>query len=327
MTSTRGKLFRATALLLLAAAAAAPVSAQIGGLKKKVRAAAGAPAPAEQGGRPVAAAGTGGEVLVLDDEVLDRLVAGIRAGQAERAAAAKSDTPYGRYNRAAAAYEEAKLKCDAAAQTHYQRMAASPAMMEKNNAYLEKMMAAMERQDTAAQRMWGDSMAALQDPSCTVKMPEKPGDYFDHQSAMEAQAEKKELETSGFDRRELGQVRDRVIAIIQDAPPPDVSPSEKEAVDKREAQLKQLMGLEPPPAAPAPKPAPPAAAAAPPPAAPSATPAQAAMGDCMAKNSEKHKKEIERLSEKLNAASEAGNTAELMALADSLQRLQMAGCQ
>ena len=316
---------RAVAFVVLAAATAAPVAAQIGGLRKKIKAATGAPETPDKSAQPTAAA-EGGGTLVLDDEVLDRLIAGLRAGQAERDNAAKADTPYGRYRRAEAAYAAAKPKCDAAAQTYPQRMAADQKLMDKSNVVLEKMIAAQQKQDTTLQRVYADSMLALQDPSCTVKQPVQPNGWLDAQRDADARAEEQELKVSGFDRRELGSVRDRAEAILKGAPPPDVSPSEQAAVKKREAELKRMMGLEQAPAAPAQKPA--AAAAPPPPqpAGPAMSPEQAAMTDCMGKNSKKHEKEIERLGERVQAAAESGNTQAAMAIADSIRQLQMAGC-
>ncbi len=314
------------AFVVLATATVVPAAAQIGGLKKKVKAAAGAPAPAEQGGRPGAAAEKGGTV-VLDDEVLDRFIKGIRAGQAEREAAGTADTPYGRYVRAAAAYAAAKPKCDAAAQTWPQRLAANQALMEKSNAYLEKMIAAQQKQDAALQQAYADSMLAIQDPSCTVKEPVKGGDWYDEQRKVDARAEEAELEASGFDRRELGGVRDRVIAILEDAPLPDLSPSERDAVDKRSEELDRLLGRKQTPAAAAPPAQPaPAAAANPPPPGPGMSPEQEALTNCMAKNARKHEKEIGRLGERVQGAYESGDTPAAMAIADSIRQLQMAGC-
>ena len=123
-------------------------------------------------------------------------------------------------------------------------------------------------------------------------------------------AQEAELKASEFDGRESGQAKDRAIAIIQDAPPPDVSPSEQQAVDKREKELKDLMGLNPPPEARTPKPAP-AAAAAPPPT-PTVDPAQQAASECMAKNARNNEKDIERLGNLAAAAADAGDVAKAM---------------
>jgi hypothetical protein len=46
----------------------------------------------------------------------------------------------------------------------------------------------------------------------------------------------------------------------------------------------------------------------------------------MVRNSKKHEKELQRLGEKVQAASQAGDMATVMALADSVNRLQTAGC-
>jgi hypothetical protein len=314
---------RAVAFVVLAAATAAPAAAQFG-LKKKLKAAAGVPETPDKGAKPTAA--EGGGTIVLDDEVLDRLIAGLRAGQAERDNAAKADTPYGRHRRAEAAYVAAKPKCDAAAQTYPQRMAADQKLMDKSNAVLEKMIAAQQKQDTTLQRVYGDSLLALQDPSCTVKEPVQPNGWLDAQREVDAGAEQQELKVSGFDRLELGSVRDRAEAILKDAPPPDVSPSEHAAVQKRAAELKRAMGLEQVPVARAEKPAPAAAAPPPPPSGPAMSPEQAATTDCMGKNSKKHEKEIERLGKGVQVAAESGNTQAAMAIADSIRQLQMAGC-
>jgi hypothetical protein len=315
------RLVRILALILLALAVAAPASAQID-LKKKLKRAAGG----EKAQPEVAAAGaeTAG-TLVLDDQVIEQMIKGLRAARAHREAAAKADTPYGRYLKQKAAYAEATSKCEAAKQTLVTRMVADPKIGDKNTRYLELMIKASEKRDTAAQRMWGDSIAYLQDPACVVKDPRQPDDWFDQQQAVERSAEQAELEASGLDARETGQAKERILAIFREAVGPEVSPSEQQAVKKREKELKDLLGLNPPPEEREQKPAP-AAAAAPPPPASTATPEQQAAGDCMARNSKKHEKELHRLGEKIQAASQANDMATVMALADSVNRLQTAGC-
>jgi hypothetical protein len=310
-------------LVTLVAATAAPVSAQLGPLRKKVKAAAGVPEADQQAARPTAAGGGGG-VIVVDEEVLDRLMKGLRAGRAEREKAPKEDTPYGRYIRAAAAYEEAQGKCKAGQATLPQRMVADPKIGDRHLRYYELMVAAQQKQDTALQQAYGDSMAALQDPACTVKEPRRPDDWSDQERKMNERSEGKELDASGFDRQELGSVKDRVIAILQDAPPPDVSPAEKKAVDKRADELNDLLGRNPPPAAAAPPPPPPAPA--PPAAATGVSPQQQAQSECMGKNSQKNEKEIERLGQRAAAAAESGDVAAAMVFSDSIRQLQSAGC-
>ncbi len=51
------------------------------------------------------------------------------------------------------------------------------------------------------------------------------------------------------------------------------------------------------------------------------------MNDCMMKNIQTHQAEIEALAKRAEAAQADGNTEKLMAIADTLQRIQMAGCQ
>ncbi|HVJ99213.1 MAG TPA: hypothetical protein VM365_00050, partial [Gemmatimonadales bacterium] len=180
---------RTLALVLLSLAVAAPASAQFK-VPKKVKDVTGA-----EKAKPAAApaATGGGGTLVLDDEVIDQMIKGLRARDAHKAAAAKADTPYGRYQQGKAAYVEAKAKCDAAMQSYPTRITADPELAEKNadktGAYTDKMMAAQQKGDTAAQRMWGDSMAMIFDPACTVKDPPQPSDMYDQQRAVDEGAE------------------------------------------------------------------------------------------------------------------------------------------
>jgi hypothetical protein len=317
---------RTLALVLLSLAIAAPASAQFK-VPKKVKDVTGA-----EKAKPAAApaATGGGGTLVLDDEVIDQMIKGLRARDAHKAAATKEDTPYGRYLQGKAAYAEAKAKCDAAMQSYSTRITADPKLAEKNadktGVYTDKMMAAQQKGDTAAQRMWGDSMAMIFDPSCTVKDPPQPSDMYDQQRTVDSAADAASQQASGLDGREMGSAVDRTIAIIQDAPPPDVSPSEQQAVDKREKELKDLMGLNPPPEARAPKPAPAPAAAPPPPAASAADSSQQAAAQCMSKNAKKNEKEVKRLGEAASAAANAGDVAKAIVYADSINKIQTAGC-
>jgi hypothetical protein len=276
-----------------------------------------------------AAAATGG-TLVLDDEVIERLIKGMRAAKQYRDDAKKANTPYGRHVQAKAAYAEAQPKCEAERQTYVTRMTADPKLQKKSEVYMERFLgflAAQQKQDTAAARSWGDSMAILQGgPACAVKDPPQPNDFHDQQQVVEQGAQEAELKASEFDGRESGTAKDRAIAIIQDQPPPDVSPSEQQAVDKREKELKDLMGLNPPPETRTPKPAPAAAAAPAAPAAPAVDPAQQAASECIANNAKKNEKEIERLGNLAAAAANANDVAKAMAYADSINRIQSAGC-
>jgi hypothetical protein len=318
------RLVRILAVAFLAITLATPAAAQFGVKKKLPK------VPGTEKAQPAAApaAAGGGGTLVLDDAVIDRMIKGMRAAKAYREDAAKANTPYGRHMQAKAAYAEAKEKCDAAMQAYPSRMTADPKLAEKNadktGAYTDKMIAAQQKGDTAAQRMWSDSMALIFDPACTVKDPPQPSDFYDQQQAVEQGAQEAELKTSELDGRGSGQAKDRAIAIIQDAPPPDVSPSEQQAVDKREKELKDLMGLNPPEEREK-KPAPAATAPPPPAAAPVDTALQAA-SECRAKNAQKNEKDIERLGNLAAAAANAGDVAKAMVYADSINQLQSPGC-
>jgi hypothetical protein len=312
---------------LVALAIAAPASAQFGGLKKKLKGAAGQEGASKaDAGAPDG--GTGG-MIVLTDDVVNRLLAGLKAGEAERQAAAKEDTPYGRHRRAEAAYQAAKPKCEQAHQAFGQRMATDEKMANKYQAYLEKVMAAQGKSDQKLALAYQDSLMAMVDPSCTVKEPIQPNDYYDAQRGIDERAEKTEIKTSGFSPNELALVKERTVAILNDVPPPGgASPGEKAAVTAKSPELKPLLGIRDAQSerltktAPAPAPAP--AAAQP---APTLPPGAAAMNDCMIKNVQKHEAEIQALGNRGEAAQRAGNNALMMAIADTIRQIQMAGCQ
>ena len=60
-------------------------------------------------------------------------------------------------------------------------------------------------------------------------------------------------------------------------------------------------------------------------AAPSPNP-QSAVNACMTRNLQTHQAELEALGKRAEAAQAAGDTERLIAIADTLQQLQMAGC-
>jgi hypothetical protein len=328
------------AVAVLALGISTPAWAQFGGLKKRLKAAAGqegaskateaatgeapeAPGQAATGGNP------GGGMIVLSEDVVSRLLAGLKAGQAEREAAAKEDTPYGRFRQAEAGYAEAQPKCQAAQQTFSQRMAGDQKVMDKYSALVEKMVAAQGKGDQKLVTAYQDSAMAMQDPSCVVKQPRQPDGYYDAQRDLDVRAEQQELTTSGYSRSELAMIKERTEGILRGATPPgDASPAEKAAVSARAAELKPLLGIHDQPAARAQKPAPaPAPVPAPAPAAAQASPAASSMNACMMRNTQNHQAELEALGKRAEAAQAAGDTQKLMALADTLQQIQMAGCR
>jgi hypothetical protein len=326
MLSTSGRLAVAARLAVVAFAAcafASPAVAQFGGLKKKIK----PPVKQEAAGAP----SSDGGMVVLTGDVVDRLLTGLTAGRAEREAAMKEDTPYGRYKKGQAAYEEAKPRCEAAQPGFYQRAAADSKMLDKYNALTEKMIEAQGKGDMKRMTVYQDSAMAMMDPSCVVKQPEQPKDYYEAERAAEARAETKEIEASGFSRSEMAMLKERAIAILTNGTPPGgASASEKSAVTAKSRELKPLLGIrevvevrasKP---APAPAPAPTPASAQP---SPEMSARAASMSECMMKNMEKHQTEIEALGKRAEAAQNSGNQARLMAIADTLQRLQMAGCR
>ena len=328
---------RLTVATLALLAVASPASAQYGSLKKHVKGKA-----TEEGASKAADAATGngneaaaaqqpaaGGTVVLTPDVVDRLLTGLKAGQAERAAAAKENTPYGGYEKAKAEYAAAKPKCEAGQATFPQRAAANQKMSDKYSAFTEKMMKAQTKGDMKLMEIYSDSALAMMDPSCVVKQPTQPDNYYEAQREVDTRAEKAEVKASGFSQGELAMAKERATAILQgDTPPGDASAAEKSAVSAKSAELKPLLGMAEPPAARAMKPAPaPAAAAAPAPASPQVSPVAQATTDCMTKNTLDHQAELEALGKRAQAAQAAGDMAKVMAIADTLRQIQMAGCQ
>jgi hypothetical protein len=323
---------------LVALAIATPASAQFGGLKKKIKTSTGqeegtsragrkAPVAAEQGAAP----GDEGGMIVLTDEVVKQLLTGLKAGQAARAEAAKADTPYGRYEKGKAAYAAAQPKCEAAQQTFPQRMAGNQKAADKYSALTEKMVAAQSKHDYKLMGIYQDSAMAMMDPSCIVKKPEQPKEYYQWQRDVDTLVAGHEARGSGFTQNQLAMMKERAIAILQGGTPPGgASPMEKSAVSARAAELKPLLGFAEPPAPQAvkaePAPAPTPAAAAPQ-MDPQMSAAASRMSECMTKNMQTHQADIEALAKRAQAAQTAKDQTKLMALADTLQRIQMAGCR
>jgi hypothetical protein len=326
---------RLTVITLAALTIATPVSAQLGGLKKRVRAKAAQEdpprAPAAANEADAQAPGGNGGMIVLTEDVVNQLLAGLKAGRAEREAAAKQDTPYGRYKKAETAYTEAQPKCEAGQRAFFQRAGSNEKMLEKYSAFTEKMVAAQSKGDMKLMEIYQDSALAMQDPSCVIKQPKRPDDYYTVERDIEGRAEMQEMKASGFNRGELAVLKERATAIVQGAAAPGgASPMEKSAVAAKSAELKLLLGIRQQPAANAAKPAPePATTPAPAPAQPSPEMSAAAssMSACMSKNMQSHQAEIEALGKRAQAAQAAGNNQKLMAIADTLQRIQMAGCR
>jgi hypothetical protein len=310
---------------LVTIALASPASAQFG-LKKRIKAKAAeegvskATGSAEKNAN-AEAPGQGG-TIVLTSDVVNQLLTGLKAGQAELEGAAQEDTPYGRYKKAEAAYAVAQPKCQAAQANFPQRAAANQKLNDKYSAMTQKMVDAMQKQDHKRAEIYQDSAMAMMDPSCVVKRPEQPKDYYEAERAAEVRAEKAEVKASGMSGGELAMVKERVTAILQGSTPGDASASEKAAVSAKSAELKPLLGFKEPTPARATTPAPaatPEPASAAPASDPQASAVASQMGECMSKNIQAHQAEIEALGKRAQAA--------LMAIADTVQRLQTAGCR
>ena len=265
--------------------------------------------------------------MVLDDQLVDQFITGLKAGKAEREAAKKENTPYGQYNRDAAAYEAAKDKCSQAPATFPNRAVADPKFSDRYSAATEKMVKAQEAGNQELAAAWGDSALAMMDPSCIVDQPKQPDDYYDAQRKIDSRAEEQAIKSSKMSRSEFAMAQERTWMILQgQTPPGDASASEKTAVNNRSAELKSLMGRN----SPRPRgslrrrrPARSAAAAAP----SGMSDDQSRVANCMANNAQKHEKEIEALGTRAQAAAQANDMAKTMAIADTIRQLQSAGCQ
>jgi hypothetical protein len=328
-----GALVRAGACVLVMLGVTSPATAQsFGGLKKKLKAAAGQDAAgagqqAAGGSNAAANQAAGGGSVVLTPAVVDQIIAGLKATKEYRENARTGDTPVGRYNRALAAYKAAQVRCDSSHQTFLNRMVSDQKLANQYSELADKMSAALGKGDRETGMKYQEQLLAMQDSSCVVKEPKRPDDYNEFERDIDSKAEEEGVKKSGLSAGEYDMARERAQAILLEAPGPDVSDLEKKAVKAKAKELKSLMGMTEPETERAQKPAPaPEAAPKPPPGQPGLNPAQSDMNSCMAANGQKHEKQIEALGERAKAAQEAGDIATTMAIADSINQLQMAGC-
>jgi len=309
--------------VLVALGMSTPAAAQFKKLKDAVTKKSD-PKPDASAPQPPADGGT----VALTPDVVDHLLIGLRAAQAEREKAAKEDTPYGRYIRAQAAYAAAQPKCEAAHMTWVQRMVADEKLGKRYTATVDKAMAAQQKGDMAGYQAGMYEALAIVDPSCAVKEPERPSDYNELQRAVDERANQANLKASSFTDRELGMASDRVIAILNGSDPPGgASASEKSAVSAKGPELKAAYGIRDAQEQRVAKPGP-AADSTPPAQAQAPTPPPTGPGysQCMVDNIQSHEAEIQALGDRGSAAQEAGNTPLMMAIADTIMRIQNAGC-
>ena len=323
--------FRLAAAALVACILATPAAAQFGGLKKKLKRATSqeeSPAAAQASDPTPAQGGT----VVLTPDVVNQLITGLKAGQAEREAAATSDdNSYGRYRKAERAYTEAQAKCESQRQAW--TMKGNAKELDKANALIEKMLKAQEKQDYKTAALYQDSVNLLQGgPACLIKKPDQPKDYYEAQREVEVRGEKAAVKASGLGAGEYAMAQERAMAILRGGAPTDVPQSEKKAVMDKKAELTRLLWPEEKPVVAEAKPvAQPTPAPQPQPQpTPQVDPQTAAaanqMGMCMAKNIEAHKSEVESLQKQAQAAQKAKDQSKLMSIAQRLQEIQMAGC-
>jgi hypothetical protein len=341
MRNTSGRfagVARAAIVVAITLGLATPAAAQFGGLKKKLKQAAGQEganqaAAQATGATPEAAqassprAGGAGGQVVLTDDVVKQLLAGLKAGKDARAAAAKEDTPYGRYKQSEIAYADAQPKCEAAKQAWSAKAANDEKLMNNYGAMTQKMVNAQQKGDQKLAAVYFDSAMTMMSPSCAVKQPVQPDQYYELQREVDNRAEQSEMKASGLSRSELFMAKERAEAILRGAPGPDISASEKNAVSSRADELKRLMSIEQVTPARAGKSAPATAPApAPAPAAATAPTAGETVGNCVAQNTQRHQPELEALVKRAQEAQKANDTATLRAIADSINGIQMAGC-
>jgi hypothetical protein len=257
MRNTSGRfagVARAAIVVAIALGLATPATAQFGGLKKKLKQAAAQEGANKAAGEATGAApeaadaaapagGAGGQV-VLTDDVVKQLLAGLKAGKDERARAAKEDSPYGRYKQSEIAYADAQPKCEAAKQAWPARAANDEKLMDKYGAMTEKMVNAQQKGDQKLAAVYFDSAMTMMSPSCAVKQPVQPDQYYEVQRGVDNRAEQSEMKASGLSRSELFMAKERAEAILRGATGPDISASEKNAVNSRADELKRLMGIE-----------------------------------------------------------------------------------
>ena len=283
---------RLAILAIVAVTLATPASAQFGGLKKKLKKTEGdAQAPAAD---PTPA--TGGSV-VLTPDVVTKLITGLKAGEAEREKAAHSDdNSYGRYQKAERAYTDAQAKCDANRQAWAMKGNAKEA--DKANALIEKSLKAQEKQDYKTAQILQDSVSVLQGgPSCLVKQPERPTDYYEAEREIDVRVQKAAVTGSGLGAGEYAMAQERTMAILRSGAPSDVSESEKAAVTAKKSELEPLLfpqektSAAKPAAQPVPSPQPAAA----PQADPQTSAAASDMNSCMMKNLQTHQAQARSL--------------------------------
>ena len=203
--------------VLLALGLSTPAAAQFKKLRDAVKNSdpkAATSAPKNPAQAEAVSAQSDGGMVVLTPEVVDNLLAGGRAEKVERDRAAQEDTPYGRHIRAKAAYEAAKTTCGAAQATWGQRAAADEALAARYSAAMDKAMAAQGKGDMVAYENGMYEALGVMDPSCAVRDPQQPADFYEAKRAVDERANQANKRATGLTDREYGMASDRAIAIL-----------------------------------------------------------------------------------------------------------------
>ena len=216
--------FRLLVAVLVALAVSTPAAAQFGKIKNALNKKTESKPETSPAGAPA-----DGGVVVVTPDVVDRLLGADKAAKAEREKAVQEDTPYGRHIRAKAAYEAAQTKCHAAQATWATRAAADEKLINRYTALADKAMAAQEKGDMAAYEAGMYEALAVVDPSCAVKEPKQPDDFYDAQRATEERVNQAKLRSTGLTDREYGLTSDRIIAILNETDVPGGASPRKRA--------------------------------------------------------------------------------------------------
>ena len=161
------------------------------------------------------------------------------------------------------------------------------------------MVKAQEKGDQKLAATYGDSAMAMMDPSCIVKQPKQPDDYYDAQREHRQPRGGAGDQGLGMSRSELAMAKERARTILQGADAARRRVREREERGEQPRRRAQAAAGHPG-AAPGPRRQARARAAAAPAPAAAAAPQDVgrpveAMANCMASNAQKHEKEIEAL--------------------------------
>ncbi|HKV73230.1 MAG TPA: hypothetical protein VJN95_01825 [Gemmatimonadales bacterium] len=304
MTTHRRAALVALVLCLLSASS---LAAQFGGLKKKAAQAAGA-------ATGVAPANTPGKATPppeVTPVIVDHYLAGIKAGEAERARLAQGNTPAGQYYAAV----DAKKKHD--------KYCAE---------YQEKQMAEYQRLIAAAKYDSSALVMQKKDPSCQTYAADPKEPSFDELAKAKGSQDSAAAAAAGVDVSQWAGLNEWIpVAVYQMVNSPDQNDqllasnfskkvSEISALRARQADLATALNIRGPERQ---KKEAPAAMAAP--AAPAAGAAGAAgtQGDanCYSTEMQKNQPALEALGKRAEAAQKKGDNASMMAIADTIQQL------